>query len=66
MKLFLVIVLLISICYGQQNSSHVIRGLFTDGNDNTTTIYYGSFNVDTKQLNIISKLNINDVGNPGK
>ncbi len=45
---------------------YILHGLFTDGNDNTTVVYYGSFNVDTAQFNTISRLNINDIGNPLK
>jgi hypothetical protein len=63
MKLFLITFLLISICNGQ---SHVLHGLFNDGNDNTTVVYYGSFNVDTARFNTINRLNINDIGNPLK
>ncbi len=63
MKIYLITLLLISICVAQQDPpSRVLHGLFSGSNQ--TLVYYGSFNLDNSQFNIFNSLDINDVGNP--
>ena len=64
MKIFILIILFVTICEGQQNSSHLLHGLFESGNASSPFIHYGIFNVEAKQFTLISSLNIDDVGNP--
>lgn len=62
MKIYRLLVVVISSCLAKQNSPHILHGLFSDSDP--THLYYGSLNVDTSQFNISNPLSINDVGNP--
>lgn len=60
---FIVIRVIILLCLTETiNSLHVLYGLFS-GFDQTS-IYYGTFDLDTLQFNALNSLRINDVGNP--
>ena len=60
MKLLLILFIVSAV--KAADPSHILHGLFSDSDQ--THVCYGTLNFNTSQFNIISKLDINDVGNP--
>lgn len=63
-KIFLMILLFVTICASEQNAAHILHGLFSTGSETASVINYGAFNVDDKKFTLINSLKIDEVGNP--
>ncbi|CAF1125752.1 unnamed protein product [Rotaria sordida] len=57
--------MIISICKSEQEDQHIIHALFGDIYKNDI-VYYGFVDLDKSEYNILSTVNVDDVGNPQK
>ena len=62
MKIFVFLVFFVAICEGQQNSSHIVHGLFVSRNTSSPLIHYGTYAIDNKQFTLINSLHVDQVG----